>query len=92
MPSYRAVAVEDELLDRFALEQDGAHKNGSSYTVRRAEPEPLKDLPPEAEAVERTLALLMPLRSDVPTFVKTAGRRCLCLGWLLGRRGESLAE
>lgn len=92
--NYRATAKAEELeaLDRYANEQDGAHKNGSGYTVRRAEPEPLKDLPPEAEAVERTLALLMPVKSDVPTFVKTAGRRCLCMAWLLGRRGESLAE
>ena len=91
-PNYRAASVEDELLDRFALEQDGAHKNGSSYNVRRAEPLPLKDLPPEAAAVSRALDLLMPLKSDVPTFVKTAGRRCLALAWLLGKRPEPLAE
>jgi hypothetical protein len=92
MPSYRATSVEDELLDRFALEQDGANKNGSSYNVRRAEPLPLKDLPPEAAAVSRALDLLMPLKSDVATFVKTAGRRCLALAWLLGKRPEPLAE
>ena len=91
-PSYRAASVEDELLDRFALEQDGANKNGSSYLVTRAEPEPLKDLPPEAAAVSRALDLLMPRKADVPTFVKTAGRRCLCMAWLLGKRAESLAE
>jgi hypothetical protein len=92
MPSYRAASVEDELLDRFALEQDGANKNGSSYNVRRAEPLPLKDLPPEAAAVSRALDLLMPLKSDVASFVKTAGRRCLCMAWMLGKRPEPLAE
>jgi hypothetical protein len=91
-PTYRAASVEDELLDRFALEQDGAHKNGSSYLVTRAEPEPLKDLPPEAAAVSRALDLLMPLKSDVASFVKTAGRRCLCMAWMLGKRPEPLAE
>ena len=93
-PSYRAAtgADEAEALDRMANEQDGAHKNGSGYTVRRAEPKPLKDLPPEAAAVSRALDLLMPLKSDVPTFVKTAGRRCLALAWLLGKRPEPLAE
>jgi hypothetical protein len=74
------------------LEQDGAHKNGSGYQVTRAEPEPLKELPPEAAAVSRALDLLMPLKSDVATFVQTAGRRCLCMAWLLGKRPESLAE
>jgi hypothetical protein len=92
VPSYRAASIEDELLDRFALEQDGANKNGSSYNVRRAEPLPLKNLPPEAAAVSRALDLLMPLKSDVPTFLKTAGRRCLALAWMLGKRPESLAE
>jgi DNA-binding CsgD family transcriptional regulator len=93
-PNYRAATAADELdaLDRMANEQDGAHKNGSSYTVRRTEPEPLKDLPPEAEAVSRTLDLLIPLKSDVRIFVQTAGRRCLALAWLLGKRPEPLAE
>ncbi len=93
-PNYRASTAADELdaLDRMANEQDGAHKNGSSYTVRRAEPLPLKALPPEAEAVSRTLELLMPLKTDVRTFVQTAGRRCLALAWLLGKRPEPLAE
>jgi DNA-binding CsgD family transcriptional regulator len=91
-PSYRAGSVEDELLDRFALAQDGASKNGSGYQVTRAEPEPLKDLPPEAEAVSRTLDLIIPLKSDVRIFVQTAGRRCLALAWLLGKRPEPLAE
>jgi biotin operon repressor len=90
--NYRAASVEDEMLDRYALEQDGANKNGHSYQVTRAEPLPLKDLPPEAEAVSRTLDLLMPLKTDVPNFVKTAGRRCLCMAWMLGKRPEPLAE
>jgi biotin operon repressor len=93
-PSYRASTAADELdaLDRMANEQDGAHKNGSSYTVRRAEPLPLKDLPPEAEAVSRTLELILPHKTDIKTFVQTAGRRCLALAWLLGKRREPLAE
>jgi hypothetical protein len=93
-PSYRAGTAADELeaIDRMANEQDGAHKNGSSYTVRRAEPEPLKDLPPEAEAVSRTLELILPHKPDIKTFVATAGRRCLALAWLLGKRPEPLAE
>jgi hypothetical protein len=91
-PNYRAGSVEDELLDRFALDQDGASKNGNGYQVTRAEPLPLKDLPPEAAAVSRALDLLMPLKSDVATFVTTAGRRCLCMAWMLGKRPEPLAE
>ncbi len=91
-PSYRAGSVEDELLDRFALAQDGASKNGSGYQVTRTEPEPLKDLPPEAEAVSRTLELILPHKTDIKTFVQTAGRRCLALAWLLGKRREPLAE
>lgn len=92
--NYRASAKAEELeaLDRYANEQDGAHKNGSSYTVRRAEPQPLADLPPEAEAVSKTLDLLMPKKADVKTFVTTAGRRCLCMAWILGKRPEPLAE
>jgi len=89
---YRAGSVEDELLDRFALAQDGASKNGSGYQVTRAEPKPLADLPPEAEAVSRTLELLLPHKPDIRTFVQTAGRRCLALAWLLGKRPEPLAE
>jgi hypothetical protein len=91
-PSYRAASVEDELLDRFALEQDGANKNGSSYLVNRTEPEPLAELPPEAEAAGKVLDLLCPSRAEPALFVATAGRRALVLCWLLGRRPESLAE
>ena len=93
-PSYRASTAADELdaLDRMANEQDGAHKNGSSYTVRRAEPLPLKALPPEAEAAAKVLDLLAPQRADPAAFVATAGRRALVLCWLLGRRPESLAD
>jgi DNA-binding CsgD family transcriptional regulator len=93
-PRYMAhnQAEELEAIDRFAIEQDGAHKNGHGFQVTRAEPEPLKELPPEAEAVSRTLDLLCPHKADAPTFVKTAGRRCLALSWLLGKRPEPLAE
>lgn len=91
-PSYRAASVEDEMLDRFALDQEGASKNGHSYQVTRAEPEPLKDLPPGAEAAAKVLDLLAPQRADPALFVTTAGRRALVLSWLLGRRPESLAE
>jgi hypothetical protein len=91
-PSYISASVEDELLDRYALEADGAHKNGSGYQVTRAEPEPLKELPPEAEAAGKVLDLLCPRRAEPALFVATAGRRALVLCWLLGRRPESLAE
>jgi len=92
MPQYRGASVEGELLERFAAEQDGASKNGSSYQVTRDEPQPLKELPVEAETAGRVLDLLMPKKTDAATFVKTAGRRCLCMAWLLGKRPEPLAE
>jgi hypothetical protein len=91
-PSYRAASVEDGLLDKFATEQDGASHNGSTYLVHRIEPEPLEELKPEAEAAWKVLELIMPVKSDCRSFVSTAGRRCLVLAWMLGRRPEPLAE
>jgi DNA-binding CsgD family transcriptional regulator len=88
---YRATGFEDRYIDRVAFEDEGIRHNGSTYTVVRddAPPEPLT---PEAEGAGRLLELLMPQRCDPATFVKTAGRRCLALAWLLGKRPESLAE
>ncbi len=83
---------EIEALDRAANDQGGARHNGSGFNVYRIEPEPLKELPPEAEGAARLLEILMPTKGDPATFVRTTGRRCLALAWLLGRRPESLAE
>jgi hypothetical protein len=91
-PNYRAASVEDALLDKFATEQDGACHNGSTYLVHRIEPEALKELEPEAEAAWKVLELIMPAKCDIPSFVATAGRRCLVMAWMLGRRPEPLAE
>jgi hypothetical protein len=93
-PSYRAGTAAEELeaIDRYAIERDGAHKNGHGFQVTRAEPLPLKALPPEAEAAAKVLDLLAPQRADPAAFVATAGRRALVLCWLLGRRPESLAD
>jgi hypothetical protein len=88
---YRATGFEDDLIDRAALEDEGIRHNGQTYSVVRddAPPEPLT---PEAEGAGRLLELLMPQKCDPATFVKTAGRRCLALAWLLGKRPESLAD
>jgi len=94
LPKYRAAGKAEELadLDRYAVEQDGAHKNGHGYQVARAEPIPLEQLTPEAEAAGKVIDLLVPLKGGATEFVRTAGRRALCLAWLLGRRPEPLAD
>lgn len=93
MPAYQSAhcAVEIETLDRAAAD-NGCRHNGGSYRIDQMEPEPLKDLPPEAEAAGRVIELLMPLKTGAKEFVQTAGRRALALAWLLGRRPEPLAE
>jgi hypothetical protein len=92
LPTYRGEGTKDDLIELHASQQDAATKNGSGFLVTRAEPEPLKQLPPEAEAVSRTLEIILPHKTDASTFVQTAGRRCLALAWLLGKRPEPLAE
>ena len=89
--TYRATGFEDKYIDRVAFEDEGITHNGSTYSVVR-DAEPLEALTPEAEGAGRLLELLMPQRCDPATFVKTAGRRCLALAWLLGKRPESLAD
>ena len=54
--------------------------------------ETLEVIEPEAEAAGRVIDLLVPLKTGATDFVRTAGRRALCLAWLLGRRPEPLAE
>lgn len=92
-PRYMAdqQAVELEALDR-ASNDHGARHNGSSYRTERLEPEPLKDLGPDGEAAARVIDLLIPTKANAREFVQTAGRRCLALAWLLGRRPEPLSE
>jgi len=89
--TYRATGFEDKHIDRVAFEDEGIKHNGSTYTVVRDDA-PLEALTPEAEGAARLLEILMPLKSDPATYAKTAGRRCLALAWLLGRRPESLAD
>ena len=84
-------STSDEAIDA-ALNDGAGAKNGTSYRIRGHEPEPLKDLPPEAEAAWRVMELLTPATKDPKAFVRTAGRRCLSLAWLMGRRKESLAD
>ena len=71
---------------------DGPKKNGGSIRTRADDPEPLKELTPEAEAAGRVIDLLVPIKSGAKEFVRTAGRRALALAWMLGRRPEPLAE
>jgi hypothetical protein len=88
---YRATGTEDEAIDRFAHEDEGIKHNGSAYAVVR-DNKPPKPLTPEAEGAARILEIIIPLKSDPALFVQTAGRRCLALAWLLGKRPEPLAE
>ena len=81
----------DDVIDAALHEGEGA-KNGRTYVTRSDEPEPLKELPPDAEAAARVIDLLQPRKAGAREFVATAGRRALCLAWLLGRRPEPLAE
>ena len=92
-PSYMApgVCIESEAADNVGRVA-GPKKNGGSIRTRADDPEPLAELTPEAEAAGRVIDLLVPLKSGATEFVRTAGRRALCLAWLLGRRPEPLAE
>ena len=92
-PKYVAAhaAVELEALDR-AVADAGGRRNGHSYRTEQLEPEPLDPMQPEAVAAMKLLDVLIPAKSDVKAFVQTAGRRVLVLSWMLGRRGEPLAE
>lgn len=90
---YKATLTvcDDNAIDAVLHVGHGA-KNGRNYITRTDEPEPLKELPPEAVAAARVIELLEPRKSGAREFVQTAGRRALCLAWLLGRRREPLAE
>ena len=92
-PSYYApgITIETEAADSVGR-NDGPKKNGGSIRNRADDPEPLKELTPEAEAAGRVIDLLVPLKTGATDFVRTAGRRALALSWLLGRRPEPLAE
>jgi DNA-binding CsgD family transcriptional regulator len=81
----------DDVIDAALHEGQGA-KNGRTYVTRSDEPQPLAQLPPGAEGATRVLDLLIPRKAGALEFVQTAGRRCLALAWLLGRRPEPLAE
>lgn len=84
-------ATSDEAIDAALNEGRGA-KNGHSYRTYAADPEPLRELPPEAEAAWKVLELIIPHKSDPAAFAATAGRRAIVLAWLLGRRREPLIE
>lgn len=93
LPAYRSAhcVVEVETLDRAAA-NNGCKHNGGSYRTEQQEPEPLEAMQPEAVAALKLLEALIPLKSDIKSFVQTAGRRILVLSWMLGRRPEPLAE
>ena len=84
-------STSDEAIDA-ALNDGAGGKNGHSYRTRSDDPEPLKDLPPEAEAAWKVLEIIIPHKSDPAAFAVTAGRRAIVLAWLLGRRPEPLIE
>ena len=92
-PSYFApgIVVEAEAADNVGRTA-GPKKNGGIIRTRADDPEPLQELTPEAEAAGRVIDLLVPLKTGATEFVRTAGRRALCLAWLLGRRPEPLAD
>ena len=92
-PSYisNGQSCDHDTLDHLSSE-GSASKNGHAIRTRSDEPQPLKELPPEAEAVMRVIELITPAIKDAKTFVRTAGRRCLSLAWLMGRRSESLTD
>ena len=92
-PSYFApgIVIEAEAADNVGRTA-GPKKNGGIIRTRADDPEPLQELTPEAEAAGRVIDLLVPLNTGATDFVRTAGRRALCLAWLLGRRPEPLAE
>jgi hypothetical protein len=77
-PSYYApgIVIELEAADSVGL-IDGPKKNGSTIRTRADDPEPLKELTPEAEAAGRVIDLLVPVKSGAKEFVRTAGRRAL---------------
>jgi hypothetical protein len=91
LPSYRGAGTQDAAFDSIAAEDEGQH-NGRVFRVCRPEPEPLQSLGAAGEAAARILDLIMPIKTDPAAFAQTAGRRALCLAWLLGRRPEPLAE
>ncbi len=93
LPSYFApgIVIEAEAADNVGR-SDGPKKNGGSIRTRADDPEPLEELTPEAEAAGRVIDLLIPRKANAVEFVRTAGRRCLALAWILGRRPEALAE
>jgi len=93
LPRYISAlpSISDEAIDA-ALNDGAGAKNGTGYRTRTDQPQPLKDLTPEAEAAGRIIDLLVPVKNNARAFVQTAGRRCLALAWLLGRRPEPLAE
>ena len=91
LPTYRGTGTEDEVFDAIAAEDEGQH-NGGVFRVCRPQPEPLQSLGAAGEAAAKILDLIMPIKTDPAAFAQTAGRRALCLAWLLGRRPEPLAE
>lgn len=91
--NYMAPADSADIDDIDHIASAGsATRNGHAYRTRADDPVPLKPLPRSAAAGARFLEVVQPHKSDPATFVRTAGRRLLCLSWLLGRRPESLAE
>jgi DNA-binding HxlR family transcriptional regulator len=92
-PSYMApgIVIEAEAADNVGRTA-GPTKNGGIIRTHADDPEPLKELTPEAEAAGRVIDLLVPIKSGAKEFVRTAGRRALALAWILGRRPEPLAE
>ena len=92
LPDYLSSAISGDSLDLIDSDNRG-DRNGFSYRTELHEPEPLQPLGAAAAAAEKILDALLPRsQRDPASFVRAAGRRCLALAWLLGRRKESLAE
>ena len=92
-PSYigSGESCDEDKLDYLASDSNATH-NGGALRQYNGEPKPLKKLPAKAEIAMRVIELMTPAVKDPKTFVRTAGRRCLSLAWLMGRRSESLAD
>lgn len=88
----KAAGIAPEAPSYFGYGTDPADLDYYANTENHGEPVPLKELTPGAEAGLKLLDLLIPLKSDIKSFVETAGRRVLVLCWMLGRRPEPLAE
>ena len=88
----KAAGIAPQAPSYFGFGTDPADLDYYANTGNHGELVPLKELTPGAEAGLKLLDVIIPVKSDIKSFVQTAGRRVLVLCWMLGRRPEPLAE